>query len=604
MPRVVDKARQAHKLASHYAALAGKAKTEGEEVAGQVAARNAPLHDVFSRLSQGTQAVLHVMIHYGHSVGDMEATLATFAELVTTIRGELETVLQDLAATKLEDGHTAGPGLASLFDFVDSDSVYGLLGDLDVHFAHLRRLYVFLKQNLRVVQGKHVSCVRALEDSYTRWATEYPRKTGPEMRTLLAAMDAAAATLAAGELTVNEHLAAVSAPDAPLTGDAAKASHAKVSETVLAMYEAHHTVLSAKASLERIHASQASVFTAGVELAAALVDLEPELASKIALLDNLEFQFSDGLQKLIATYSELHHLTAWYTAFAEAYAELGTEALRRHAAHTRLHDYIASVNTTLAAMATEEREARALFFENYGRFLPSALYTHTDEPQWGVVQLTAPLPNPGAASVTEPSDQIASEPGKGGLALASALDPAAAAATLVAAPALAECGRESATGRRRNGTFVAETNMNALSIARNMLRKGLPRSLKELYYSGTVKGGRFVGKDQFGNEYYEDLEDLYGKNRYVLYGNPAEMEATAVPAEWHSWMCQMKDTPPSAGAVVERKFFEAEHTPNGTGTATSYTATNSLDGVKNDTVEVWRKDSPTEIKPREYPAHF
>ena len=52
--------------------------------------------------------------------------------------------------------------------------------------------------------------------------------------------------------------------------------------------------------------------------------------------------------------------------------------------------------------------------------------------------------------------------------------------------------------------------MNALGVVRNMLRKGVSASLPELYYTGTVKGGRMVGKDEFGNQYWEDLEDLYG----------------------------------------------------------------------------------------------
>ena len=42
--------------------------------------------------------------------------------------------------------------------------------------------------------------------------------------------------------------------------------------------------------------------------------------------------------------------------------------------------------------------------------------------------------------------------------------------------------------------------------------------------------GKLVGKDSFGNKYYESKK---GK-RWVIYSN--EIDATKIPVEWYSWI--------------------------------------------------------------------
>ena len=42
--------------------------------------------------------------------------------------------------------------------------------------------------------------------------------------------------------------------------------------------------------------------------------------------------------------------------------------------------------------------------------------------------------------------------------------------------------------------------------------------------------GKFVGKDSFGNKYYQSKS---GK-RWVIYNG--EVEASKIPSEWYSWM--------------------------------------------------------------------
>ena len=48
--------------------------------------------------------------------------------------------------------------------------------------------------------------------------------------------------------------------------------------------------------------------------------------------------------------------------------------------------------------------------------------------------------------------------------------------------------------------------------------------------------GKFVGKDEFGNKYYENKKKT---SRWVIY--KGEIEATKIPVEWYSWMHSIKN---------------------------------------------------------------
>ena len=46
----------------------------------------------------------------------------------------------------------------------------------------------------------------------------------------------------------------------------------------------------------------------------------------------------------------------------------------------------------------------------------------------------------------------------------------------------------------------------------------------------TVLFGKFVGKDCFGNKYYESKNN----KRWVIYAD--EIDASKIPVEWYSWI--------------------------------------------------------------------
>lgn len=55
-------------------------------------------------------------------------------------------------------------------------------------------------------------------------------------------------------------------------------------------------------------------------------------------------------------------------------------------------------------------------------------------------------------------------------------------------------------------------------------------------YILSVFSGKLIGKDEFGNRYYESKKvDRYNKKRrWVLYNG--EPEASKIPSGWHSWI--------------------------------------------------------------------
>ena len=84
----------------------------------------------------------------------------------------------------------------------------------------------------------------------------------------------------------------------------------------------------------------------------------------------------------------------------------------------------------------------------------------------------------------------------------------------------------------------------------------------------TWRFGKPVGRDEFGNLYYEGGTDSEGRTRrWVIYSGYSE--ASLIPPGWHGWMHHRTDTPPSAEAY-EPWPWEKEHVPNRTGTPGAY----------------------------------
>ncbi|THZ08816.1 hypothetical protein D6C93_00332, partial [Aureobasidium pullulans] len=73
---------------------------------------------------------------------------------------------------------------------------------------------------------------------------------------------------------------------------------------------------------------------------------------------------------------------------------------------------------------------------------------------------------------------------------------------------------------------------------------------------GDTKAGTLVGKDRYGNKYFENLEDLPLRTRWCDY---KDQEFNP-----HAWMSYMVDKPPSQDPLLQRQvrpWEPAEHRP-------------------------------------------
>jgi len=83
-------------------------------------------------------------------------------------------------------------------------------------------------------------------------------------------------------------------------------------------------------------------------------------------------------------------------------------------------------------------------------------------------------------------------------------------------------------------------------------------------------GGKYVGKDPFGNKYYEAAprKGYKLKRRWVVYKK--QPEASYVPPEWHGWLHHQTDVVPSDEGAMFRQSWQKPHKPNLTGTKDAY----------------------------------
>jgi NADH:ubiquinone oxidoreductase subunit len=79
----------------------------------------------------------------------------------------------------------------------------------------------------------------------------------------------------------------------------------------------------------------------------------------------------------------------------------------------------------------------------------------------------------------------------------------------------------------------------------------------------TIFYGKFVGKDSFGNKYYQSKP---GK-RWVIYKD--EIDASKIPNEWYSWIHFIKNKIENSHEI-KKYDWQKPHQSNQTGTDNSY----------------------------------
>ena len=100
----------------------------------------------------------------------------------------------------------------------------------------------------------------------------------------------------------------------------------------------------------------------------------------------------------------------------------------------------------------------------------------------------------------------------------------------------------------------------------------------------TLFFGKKIGKDKFGNTYYQS--QLFKKEkRWVLY--KGKIEASKVSSNWDMWLRFMIDSPLTNSEMF---FWQKEHTPNLTGTKFALHYIKSHDIIKtNNHYKSWKQ---------------
>ena len=89
------------------------------------------------------------------------------------------------------------------------------------------------------------------------------------------------------------------------------------------------------------------------------------------------------------------------------------------------------------------------------------------------------------------------------------------------------------------------------------------------------RNGEQVGSDAQGNRYFRSKPKKgQRERRWVIY--EGANDASRVPAEWHGWLHGAFDDVPESHLPPPR-IWEADYTPNATGTATAYRPAGALE---------------------------
>jgi len=71
---------------------------------------------------------------------------------------------------------------------------------------------------------------------------------------------------------------------------------------------------------------------------------------------------------------------------------------------------------------------------------------------------------------------------------------------------------------------------------------------KQIRQCKEMKMGTLVGEDEHGNRYFENKDEQFGRDRWVVYNTGTQhmdYDPATVPAKWHGWLHHMYDDLPT-----------------------------------------------------------
>eukprot|EP00292_Cryptomonas_paramecium_P033912 CAMPEP_0113668936 /NCGR_PEP_ID=MMETSP0038_2-20120614/4282_1 /TAXON_ID=2898 /ORGANISM="Cryptomonas paramecium" /LENGTH=182 /DNA_ID=CAMNT_0000584745 /DNA_START=65 /DNA_END=613 /DNA_ORIENTATION=- /assembly_acc=CAM_ASM_000170 len=94
----------------------------------------------------------------------------------------------------------------------------------------------------------------------------------------------------------------------------------------------------------------------------------------------------------------------------------------------------------------------------------------------------------------------------------------------------------------RNASF----EQNPWHAVREGLKQFTAKDIfKQVRQTREMRTGDLVGTDLHGNRYFENREEQFGKDRWVVYAAHMDFDPATVPSDWHVWLHHMTDRVPS-----------------------------------------------------------
>ncbi|RKF53984.1 NADH dehydrogenase 1 alpha subcomplex subunit N7BM [Golovinomyces cichoracearum] len=111
-----------------------------------------------------------------------------------------------------------------------------------------------------------------------------------------------------------------------------------------------------------------------------------------------------------------------------------------------------------------------------------------------------------------------------------------------------------------------------LRTLRNLWKIGLRDAAHQMHHLGDTKAGTMIGVDRYGNKYYENLQELPLRTRWVDYKD-YELDPSHLEPGWHAWISYMVDKPPTQDKLLQSKTRPWElpdHRPNPTASRAAF----------------------------------
>ena len=77
-------------------------------------------------------------------------------------------------------------------------------------------------------------------------------------------------------------------------------------------------------------------------------------------------------------------------------------------------------------------------------------------------------------------------------------------------------------------------------------------SLYQLFRTDELKNGTVIGKDKYGNTYYQNKRYFVARSRWVIYNDNVflDYDGSQVPPEWYGWLHYKTDLPPTVVRTI------------------------------------------------------